>query len=87
VEAVDFVEQKLAAMRVHAGQMGPDHFLLALPNPMFALGMGVEFYIVDLIAARRRPGPLEELFTPPYPGKSDGPTWGPATVSRASIPE
>jgi LmbE family N-acetylglucosaminyl deacetylase len=30
VEAVDFVEQKLAAMRVHAGQMGPDHFLLAL---------------------------------------------------------
>ena len=47
MEAVDFVEQKLAAMRVHAGQMGPDHSLLALPNPMFALGMGVEFYIVD----------------------------------------
>jgi hypothetical protein len=35
--------------------MGPDHFLLALPDPMFALGMGVEFYIADPIAARPPP--------------------------------
>ena len=47
VEAVDFVGQKRASMRAHASQMAPDHFLLALPDAMFALGMGTEFYIVD----------------------------------------
>jgi LmbE family N-acetylglucosaminyl deacetylase len=46
VEAVDFVEQKRASMRCHASQMGPDHFMLALPDPVFAIGFGTEFYIV-----------------------------------------
>ena len=65
VEAVDFVAQKRESMRAHASQMAPDHFLLALPDAMFALGMGTEFYIVD-----ERPSPaaapelFEELFTP-----------------------
>jgi hypothetical protein len=26
--------------------MGPDHPLLAMPEPMFLVGLGVEFYIV-----------------------------------------
>ena len=34
-------------MRAHASQMAPDHFLLTMPEPMFAMGMGVEFYIVE----------------------------------------
>jgi LmbE family N-acetylglucosaminyl deacetylase len=63
VDAVDFVEQKRAFMRAHASQMAPDHFLLAMPDPMFAMGLGVEFYIVD-----EQPGLapelFEELFTP-----------------------
>jgi LmbE family N-acetylglucosaminyl deacetylase len=47
VDAVDFVAQKRASMRAHASQIGPDHFLLTMPEPMFALGLGTEFYIVD----------------------------------------
>jgi hypothetical protein len=54
--------------------MGPDHFLLALPDPMFALGMGVEFYIVGPIAARPPPRIFRGAVHPAYPGKSDGPT-------------
>ncbi len=57
VDAVDFVEQKRASMRAHASQMAPDHFLLAMPDPMFAMGLGVEFYIVD-----EQPGLVPELF-------------------------
>jgi LmbE family N-acetylglucosaminyl deacetylase len=65
VDAVDFVDQKRASMRAHASQIGPDHFMLAMPDAMFAMGLGVEFYIVDA-----PPGPaaapelFEELFTP-----------------------
>ena len=53
-------------MRAHASQMAPDHFLLTMPDPMFAMGMGVEFYIVDSAAQPARPHPelFEELFTP-----------------------
>jgi LmbE family N-acetylglucosaminyl deacetylase len=65
VEAVDFVGQKRASMRAHASQMAPDHFLRALPDAMFALGMGTEFYIVDpLPSPAASPDLFEELFTP-----------------------
>ena len=65
VEAVDFVGQKRESMRAHASQMAPDHFLLALPDAMFALGMGTEFYIVDpLPSPAATPDHVEELFTP-----------------------
>jgi LmbE family N-acetylglucosaminyl deacetylase len=65
VEAVDFVAQKRASMQAHASQMAPDHFLLAMPDPVFALGMGTEFYIVDpLPSPAATPEVFEELFTP-----------------------
>jgi LmbE family N-acetylglucosaminyl deacetylase len=64
VDAVDFVEQKRASMRAHASQMGPDHFLLAMPDPVFALGMGTEFYIVDPVPSPASAELFEELFTP-----------------------
>jgi LmbE family N-acetylglucosaminyl deacetylase len=65
VEAVDFVEQKRASMRVHASQMGPDHFLLAMPDPLFAMGLGTEFFIVDPAPNPAAvPEVFEELFTP-----------------------
>ena len=65
VEAVDFVGQKRESMRAHASQMAPDHFLLALPDAMFALGMGTEFYIVDPPPSPAATTDLfEELFTP-----------------------
>ena len=47
VEAVEFTEAKRASMRAHASQMAPDHFLLAMPEPVFAMGLGTEFYIVE----------------------------------------
>jgi LmbE family N-acetylglucosaminyl deacetylase len=65
VDVVDFVEQKKASMRAHASQIAPDHFLLAMPDPMFAMGLGVEFYIVDpLPSPAATPELFEELFTP-----------------------
>ena len=47
VEAVEFAEVKRRSMQAHASQMAPDHFLLAMPEPIFAMGLGTEFYIVD----------------------------------------
>jgi len=65
VQAVDFVEQKRASMRAHASQMAPDHFLLTLPDPVFAMGMGVEFYIVESApSGAAAPEVFEELFAP-----------------------
>jgi LmbE family N-acetylglucosaminyl deacetylase len=65
VDAVDFVEQKKAAMRAHASQIAPDHFLLSMTDAMFAMGMGVEFYVVDpLPSPAATPDLFEELFTP-----------------------
>jgi LmbE family N-acetylglucosaminyl deacetylase len=69
VEVVDVADRKRAAMRAHASQMGPDHPLLAMPEPMFLVGLGVEFYIV-----RPEPSPAAapdvflDLFTPLRPG-------------------
>ncbi len=65
VDAVDFVDQKRASMRAHASQMGPEHFMLTMPDAMFAMGMGVEFYIVDPEPSPAAGADLfAELFTP-----------------------
>jgi LmbE family N-acetylglucosaminyl deacetylase len=62
-------DRKRAAMRAHASQMGPEHPLLAMPEPMFLVGLGVEFYVV-----RPEPSPAAapdvflDLFTPLRPG-------------------
>jgi LmbE family N-acetylglucosaminyl deacetylase len=65
VDAIDFIEQKRASMRAHASQMAPDHFLLAMPEPVFALGMGTEFFIIDPVPSpAAAPELFDELFTP-----------------------
>jgi LmbE family N-acetylglucosaminyl deacetylase len=65
VEAMDFVEQKRASMRAHASQIGPDHFMLSMPDPIFAMGFGTEFYIVaDPPAPAVAPDVFTELFLP-----------------------
>lgn len=65
VEAVDYTDQKRASMRAHASQMGPEHFMLTMPDPIFTMGMGTEFYIVDPPpAADATPELFTELFTP-----------------------
>ena len=65
VEVVDVADKKRAAMRAHASQMGPDHPLLAMPEPMFLVGLGVEFYIVSPAPSpAAAPDVFHELFTP-----------------------
>jgi len=65
VDAVDFVDQKRASMGAHASQIAPDHFLLALPEALFTIGLGVEFYIVDDVpSSAAAPDVFTELFTP-----------------------
>jgi LmbE family N-acetylglucosaminyl deacetylase len=65
VDVVDVAGRKRAAMQAHASQMGPDHPLLAMPEPMFLVVLGVEFYVV-----RPEPSPAAspevflDLFTP-----------------------
>jgi LmbE family N-acetylglucosaminyl deacetylase len=65
VEVVDVARRKKAAMRAHASQMGPDHPLLAMPDPLFLVGLGVEFYIVaPPVSPAAAPDVFLELFTP-----------------------
>ena len=65
VEVVDVAARKRAAMRAHASQMGPDHPLLAMPEPMFLVGLGVEFYIVaPPVSPAAAPDVFLDLFTP-----------------------
>jgi LmbE family N-acetylglucosaminyl deacetylase len=59
VEVVDVAARKRAAMVAHASQMGPDHPLLAMTEPMFLIGLGVEFYIV---APEPSPAAAPDLF-------------------------
>jgi len=59
VDVVDVAARKRAAMRAHASQMGPDHPLLAMTEPMFLVGLGVEFYIV---APEPSPAAAPDLF-------------------------
>lgn len=64
VDAVEFVAAKRASMLAHASQMGPEHFLLTMPEPAFAMGLGIEWYIVDPPPSSDSPALFRELFTP-----------------------
>jgi LmbE family N-acetylglucosaminyl deacetylase len=65
VEVVDVAARKRAAMRAHASQMGPDHPLLAMPEPLFLVGLGVEFYVVaPPVSPAAAPDVFLDLFTP-----------------------
>jgi len=46
VVAHEHAAAKRASMRAHRSQMGPDSFMLALPDDAFAAIMGVEHYVV-----------------------------------------
>ena len=59
VNVVDVAGRKRASMRAHGSQMGPEHPLLAMPEPMFVVGLGVEFYVV---APEPSPAAAPDLF-------------------------
>jgi LmbE family N-acetylglucosaminyl deacetylase len=58
VDVSAFLEQKKAAMRVHASQIPPDSFFLAMPDDVFAWSFGTEWFI-----RRGVPTPVEALET------------------------
>lgn len=45
VDVRPWIHRKRAAMRAHASQIGPDHFMLALPDDAFAAVFGTEWFI------------------------------------------
>jgi LmbE family N-acetylglucosaminyl deacetylase len=47
VDVSDFVTHKRAAMRAHASQIADDHFMLQMPDDVFAKAFGREWFIRD----------------------------------------
>jgi LmbE family N-acetylglucosaminyl deacetylase len=45
VDVSDFVAQKRQSMRVHASQIGDDHFFATMPDEIFAISFGQEWFI------------------------------------------
>ena len=64
VDATPTLAEKRKAMEAHASQIAPDHFLLAMPEEVFALAMGVEWFIVDPAQPGDVPAVFGELFDP-----------------------
>ena len=47
VDVAAFVGHKRSSMSAHASQIGPDHFMLSMPDEAFAFVFGEEWFIVD----------------------------------------
>jgi LmbE family N-acetylglucosaminyl deacetylase len=45
VDVSDFLATKKSSMKAHRSQIPPDHFLVAMPDDVFAIGMGTEWFI------------------------------------------
>jgi LmbE family N-acetylglucosaminyl deacetylase len=64
VDVAALVERKRASMLSHGSQIGPDHFMAAMPDDAFAYVFGVEHFIVDPLPAEPAPALFTELFEP-----------------------
>lgn len=68
VDVTAVIDRKRSSMRAHASQIGADHFMVTMPDPVFAYVFGTEWFVVDrLDAAGGRADAddlLAELFTP-----------------------
>ncbi|HEX2576329.1 MAG TPA: PIG-L family deacetylase [Aquihabitans sp.] len=64
VDAVPVLDRKRASMLAHGSQIGPDHFMAAMPPEAFAYVFGTEWFIVDGAADGGAPALFTELFTP-----------------------
>jgi LmbE family N-acetylglucosaminyl deacetylase len=47
VDVTAWADRKRKAMEAHASQIGPDHFMLAMPEEFFAVAFGTESFIRD----------------------------------------
>ena len=57
------VDQKRASMLAHRSQIGPDHFMAAMPQEAFAFVFGTEWFLVDPTPGPDAPELFTELFT------------------------
>ena len=64
VDGTEFAAAKRASMLAHASQIGPDHFMLTLPDEAFAVGFGIEWYVIDPIPGPDAPQLFNDLFAP-----------------------
>ncbi len=72
VDATPVIAEKRASMLCHASQIGPDHFMATLPDELFGLAFGTEWFIVDsldgsttagetLLGGLLQPNPLHQV--------------------------
>jgi LmbE family N-acetylglucosaminyl deacetylase len=57
VDVTGFVDQKRAAMQAHASQIGPDSFFMKMPDAIYAMAFGTEWF-VDLAHPRAAGAPF-----------------------------
>ncbi len=64
VDTAAVTARKRASMLSHASQIGPDHFMAAMPDEIFAYVFGPEWYIVEHRHEGDPPAVFTELFQP-----------------------
>jgi len=62
VDGSAHLAEKRKSMLSHPSQMSEEHFLLAMPDEVFAGSMGTEWYILDDASSAQDVGPLADLF-------------------------
>lgn len=63
VDCSRFLDQKRLSMAAHASQIGPAHFMLAMPPEAFAMAMGTEWFI-ERDAPRPAETPMRDRLLP-----------------------
>ncbi len=63
VDCSRYLEQKRRSMAAHASQIGPDHFMLAMPPEVFAMALGTEWFI-ERGAPRLTDGAMRDRLLP-----------------------
>jgi len=67
VDSSSVTDRKRASMLSHASQIGPDHFMAAMPDEMFSYVFGPEWYIVE----HRHEGEPPAIFTELFQAKAE----------------
>ena len=64
VDTAAVTGRKRSSMLAHASQIGPDHFMAAMPDEIFSYVFGPEWYIVEHRHEGEPPAIFTELFQP-----------------------
>jgi len=64
VDTTSVITRKRASMLAHASQIGPDHFMAAMPDEIFAFVFGPEWFILEHRHEGDLPPIVSELFQP-----------------------